>query len=252
MRRAPGLSAAVPTVPTQPPSAGTGPVPTAPVPASQAGSPIGANPTSGSPIGAHPTGANRLGHRPTRSPRRRCQSRRANPVGANPIGVDATGAPNIGATRSGAYPTGAGPIAGPEPGTSPYGMPAQAAQYQTPTGGHTASPIGAPWGSAGPTGQAWPPHDPTPAGTTGSFAPGSAQGGPGPSHTTGGYPAPPAPKGASWAPAPAYGAPVGPLVDRRRRRSTDLRGAMSRRRGPMSPAGTRSGQQACRPAIRAP
>ena len=152
------------------------------------GSPIGANPTSGSPIGGHPTGANRLGHRPSAANPVGANPAVVNPVGANPIGVDTTGAPpNIGATRSGAFPTGAGPITGPEPGTSPYGMSAKAAQYQTPTGGHTASPIGAPWGSAGPTGQAWSPPDPTPAGTTGSFAPGSAQGGQGPSHTTGGY-----------------------------------------------------------------
>ncbi len=145
-----------PAVP--PPNAAVSRTPAAANGAAGPGVPLLGAPTSGTPRSAAArtapagTGGNRPGGSTTG----------ANRSGADRSGANTVGATNAGATWSGGYPTGAMPLADAEPGTSPYGMPANGAPRQHATtggtpAGHGLSPTAAARGGAAPAGPTWPP-----------------------------------------------------------------------------------------------
>ena len=154
------------------------------------GVPLLGAPTSGTPrsaaarTGPAGTGGNRPGGSTTG----------ANRTGADRSGANTAGATNAGATWSGGYPTGAMPLADAEPGTSPYGMPANGAPRQHATTGgtpadHGLSPTAAARGGAAPAGPTWPP---TPGATpvSGPFPTDAAQNRPSSSARIAGHPNP--------------------------------------------------------------
>ncbi len=182
-----------PVVP--PPNAAISRAPAAASGAAGPGVPLLGAPTSGAPrsaaarTGPAGTGGNRLGG----------STAGANRTGADRACANAVGATNTGATWSGGYPTAAMPPTDADPGTSPYGMPANGAPHQHATTGgaprgHGLSPTAGAWGGAAPAGPASPP---APAATpgAGTFPTDAAQNRPNSSGRTAGHPNPTDPHG---------------------------------------------------------